>query len=168
MRLFLEHGYDDTTVADVAEAAGVSSMTVFRHFPTKEDLVLTDEFDPVLATRIRATPADRPLIQRIGDTLVESLAQASPADLEMMLARLRLGLATPALRARWLDNEYLTQEVIVEALSDGRHDEFRLRVVAGSCLAAVTAALIRWAESGGQGAPHELVAQALTILQEES
>jgi transcriptional regulator GlxA family with amidase domain len=40
VRLFTEHGYDATTVTDVAEAAGVSPMTVYRHFPTKEDLVL--------------------------------------------------------------------------------------------------------------------------------
>lgn len=40
MRLFTGRGYDAVTVADVAEAAGVSAMTVYRHFPTKEDLVL--------------------------------------------------------------------------------------------------------------------------------
>ncbi len=43
VRLLTERGYDATTVADVAEAAGVSPMTVYRHFPTKEDLVLVDE-----------------------------------------------------------------------------------------------------------------------------
>ncbi|GAA3246463.1 TetR/AcrR family transcriptional regulator [Nonomuraea helvata] len=168
MRLFQERGYDETTVADIAEAAGVSSMTVFRHFPTKEDLVLSDEFDPVLAARIQARPADQPLLRRIGDTLIESLAQATRAELDMMLARLKLGLATPALRARWLDNEYQTRNAIVGVLDDGRHDTFHLQVVAGACLAATTTALIRWAESGGQQAPHELLTRALDILQEES
>lgn len=43
--LFIEHGFDGVTVADVARAAGVSSVTVFNHFPTKEDLFFdrTDE-----------------------------------------------------------------------------------------------------------------------------
>ena len=36
--LFIERGFDGVTVADVARAAGVSSVTVFNHFPTKEDL----------------------------------------------------------------------------------------------------------------------------------
>ncbi|WP_433433410.1 TetR/AcrR family transcriptional regulator [Nonomuraea sp. CA-141351] len=168
MRLFQERGYDETAVADIAQAVGVSSMTVFRHFPTKEDLVLSDEFDPALAARVQAKPADQPLLRRIGDTLVESLAQTPPAELDMLLARLKLGLATPALRARWLDNEYQTQKAIVDALNDGRYDEFHLQVVASACLAAATTALTRWAESGGQDMPHELLAQALGILQEES
>lgn len=166
MRLFLEHGYDNTTVADIAQAVGVTSMTVFRHFATKEDLVLADDFDPVLAARIKASPADQPLLRRIRDTLIDSLAQASPPESQMLLARLKLALVTPALRARWLDNELHTRDVIVEALSQGPHDRFRLQVVAGACLAAVSAALIRWAQSGGQQPAHELVAQALDILQE--
>lgn len=37
-RLFARHGFDRTTVADIAAAANVSEMTVFNHFPTKEDL----------------------------------------------------------------------------------------------------------------------------------
>lgn len=39
-RLFLERGYDAVTVAEVAREAGVSSVTVFNHFPRKEDLFL--------------------------------------------------------------------------------------------------------------------------------
>jgi AcrR family transcriptional regulator len=38
--LFVEHGFDAVTVAAVAKAAGVSSVTVFKHFPRKEDLFL--------------------------------------------------------------------------------------------------------------------------------
>ena len=53
MRLFAGRGYDATTVADVAAAAEVSSMTVFRYFPAKEDLVMADEYDPVIVERIR-------------------------------------------------------------------------------------------------------------------
>jgi AcrR family transcriptional regulator len=38
--LFLEHGFDDVTIAEVAAAAGVSKVTVFSHFQHKEDLLL--------------------------------------------------------------------------------------------------------------------------------
>lgn len=62
MRLFLDRGYADTTVADVAAAAEVSSMTVFRHFPTKEALVLSDDYDPAIVARITSTPAGEPLL----------------------------------------------------------------------------------------------------------
>jgi AcrR family transcriptional regulator len=46
-RLFLERGYDTVTVADVAREAGVSSVTVFNHFPRKEDLFLDRADDAV-------------------------------------------------------------------------------------------------------------------------
>jgi AcrR family transcriptional regulator len=44
-RLFLERGFDAVTVADVAREAGVSSVTVFNHFPRKEDLLLDRAVD---------------------------------------------------------------------------------------------------------------------------
>ncbi|MGP4103455.1 TetR/AcrR family transcriptional regulator [Nonomuraea sp. KM90] len=65
MRLFVEHGYDATTVDHVARASGVSTMTVYRHFPTKEDLVLYDQYDPLIAARVAARPADEPVVRRI-------------------------------------------------------------------------------------------------------
>ncbi len=46
-RLFLERGYDAVTVAEVAREAGVSSVTVFNHFPRKEDLFLDRSVDAV-------------------------------------------------------------------------------------------------------------------------
>ena len=45
LRLFREQGYAATTVEQIAEAAEVSPSTFFRYFPTKEDVVLQDDFD---------------------------------------------------------------------------------------------------------------------------
>src|SRR3954454_4418432 len=56
-RLFLERGFDAVTVADVAREAGVSSVTVFKHFPRKEDLLLDREVDAV--ELLRAAVQDR-------------------------------------------------------------------------------------------------------------
>jgi AcrR family transcriptional regulator len=116
MRLFTERGYDATTVADVAAAAEVSSMTVFRYFPAKEDLVMADEYDPVIADWIQARPVGEPLVQRISAALAESAAGHSPDDRALLLARVRLGLSVPALRARMWDGQYRSQRYIVEAL----------------------------------------------------
>ena len=54
-RLFLERGYDSVTVAEVAREAGVSSVTVFNHFPRKEDLFLDRTADAIelLRTAVR-------------------------------------------------------------------------------------------------------------------
>ena len=48
LRLFREQGYDATTIEQIIEAADVSETTFFRYFPTKEDVVLQDDFDPLI------------------------------------------------------------------------------------------------------------------------
>jgi AcrR family transcriptional regulator len=58
-RLFLERGFDAVTVADVAREAGVSSVTVFNHFPRKEDLLLDRSVDA--ADFLRAAVRERPV-----------------------------------------------------------------------------------------------------------
>ncbi|NUT51656.1 MAG: TetR family transcriptional regulator [Saccharothrix sp.] len=187
VRLFTERGYDATTVVDVAEAAGVSPMTVYRHFPTKEDLVLVDRIGSVVAERIAASPAARPLVRRIGAALVEAAGLvggradgALTADGRFLLARLRLMISTPALRAKHLDNFYALQQAIVGALLDNAADSaatadldtadpdtadpdavFQAQAAASACLAVMHTALVRWAEDDGRAGLPDVIAKAL-------
>jgi AcrR family transcriptional regulator len=172
VRLFTEHGYDATTVVDVAEAAGMSPMTVYRHFPTKEDLVLVDEHGALVAERIAAQPAAQPPVRRIGNALVASTAtltgrdrgQGPSASEEFLLARLRLMISTQALRARHLDNHYVLQQAIVDALGCDTTDPdtvFRAQVAASACLAAMHTALVRWVEDDGRTELSAVIAKAL-------
>ena len=62
--LFVEQGYDATTVSQIADGAGVAAMTFFRHFPTKEDVLVGDPFDPVIADAVAAQPVDLPPFER--------------------------------------------------------------------------------------------------------
>ncbi|MGP4030293.1 TetR/AcrR family transcriptional regulator [Actinomadura sp. 3N407] len=161
MHLFLERGFDTTTVAEVAEAADVSAMTVFRHFPTKEHLVLQDEYDPVIADRIRHRPADEPLLRRIALSILDGLAELPP-DPRLLLARTRLILHTPALRARLWENNHATQQAIADALPD--EDPFEVHVAASACLAAATTAMTHWAEADDRPDLRTVMAEALEVL----
>lgn len=68
LELFAEQGYEATATAQVAERAGVSEMTLFRHFPTKEMLLLADPFDPLMAEAVRARPEHEPAMRALAKT----------------------------------------------------------------------------------------------------
>ncbi|MCT2589533.1 TetR/AcrR family transcriptional regulator [Streptomyces sp. N2-109] len=171
VRLFTDRGYEAVTVTEVAEAAGVSAMTVYRHFPTKEDLVLIDQPARLIAERVAASPATHPLVRRVGGALVEAATALTGGDGDeaavnerFLLDCLRLMVSTPALRARHLDSQYALQQAIVDALGDDATTPdaaFRARAATSACLAAMHTALTRWAEEDGQTELPELIARAL-------
>ncbi|MDT0270485.1 helix-turn-helix domain-containing protein [Streptomyces sp. DSM 44915] len=170
VRLFTERGYDAVPVTDVAEAAGVSAMTVYRHFPTKEDLVLVDQPTGLIAERVAASPTTWPVPHRVGGALVAAataltVGAEAAADRRFLLDCLRLMVATPALRARHLEREYAMQQAVVEALGIDPADAeaaFPARAAVSACLAALHTALTRWAEDDGGTELPELIARALT------
>jgi AcrR family transcriptional regulator len=165
IRLFVERGYDATTVNDVAAAAGVSAMTVYRHFPTKEDLVLYDDFGQLAAATITELPAVEPLADRIGQTVLRTFDQATTDDRDFLLDRLRLMISTSALRARHLDSQYALQEALVTAIcadSDDSTTEFQARAAASACLGIAHIALLRWAADDGKTDLSALFLEAFT------
>ncbi len=103
LKLFLQHGYDDVTVDDIAREAGISRRTFFHMFPSKEDVMLA-HLDGVGAHMVHLL-ATRPKTE----TLLVSLRHAFKPlldlhthDAELARNRIRLVLETPALRARHL------------------------------------------------------------------
>ncbi|KAF2775236.1 MULTISPECIES: TetR/AcrR family transcriptional regulator [unclassified Streptomyces] len=172
VRLFTDHGYDAVTVADVAEAAGVSAMTVYRHFPTKEDLVLIDQPAQLVAEHVAASSAAQPLVRRVGSALIEAATNwtggngdGQAVNERFLLDCLRLMVSTPALRARHLDSQYALQQAIVDALEDdaiGPDAAFRAQAATSACIAAMHTALTRWVEDDGHTKLPDLIARALT------
>lgn len=71
MELFVRQGFDGTTVAQIADAAGVSHMTFFRYFPTKESVVFDDPYDPLIADLIAAQDPSLPALERVRRGLLD-------------------------------------------------------------------------------------------------
>ena len=98
--MFAEHGFEETTVDDIAEALGVSRRTLFRYFASKNDMVWGD-FDWVLGRLRRcldATAADEPLHEALRRAAVES-NRYEDEQLPELRIRMRLITGVPALQA---------------------------------------------------------------------
>jgi len=146
LRLFGEQGYDETTVEQIAAAAEISPSTFFRYFPTKEDVVVTDEYDPIMAQVIRDLPAALSPIEALRAMLREILPQLYATDLDALQARLRLTAEVPALRARTFEAMRGTFTLMSEAIADrtGRApDDPDVEAFSWAVLGVMQAALYR-------------------------
>jgi AcrR family transcriptional regulator len=164
LQLFREQGYEATTVEQIAAAAGVSHMTFFRYFPAKEDVALSDNFDPLLAELLGQTPATWPLIERIRAVLVTGLRKVYDTERDALLAQNKLIVETPALRERLWADQIATQQLILQALSTGQPDSFHDRVTVAACLAAASTAILTWVENNGTPELPDLMDQAFDTL----
>jgi AcrR family transcriptional regulator len=152
-RLISEQGYDATTVEQIAEAAEVSPSTVFRYFPAKEDIVLTDEYDLQLEQELRARPTDEPVIDSLRTVLRRSWAAGSQEEPEIVRLRTRLMVEVPAVRSRIMESMSLTGRMLCRLLADrtGRHeDDLEVRVYAMGLVGALVETALYWAERGHQ------------------
>jgi AcrR family transcriptional regulator len=170
-RLFEEQGYDATPVDQIADEAEVSPSTVFRYFPTKEDIVLTDEYDPVIEDALRQRPPEEPPVTALREALYSSLARIYEADARESMQRVRLIREVPALHGRMSEHSAETATLLRRALAEraGRpEDDLELRIVTGAMLGALTEALYSWVDTGMVGTLEDLralVTRALGVLE---
>ncbi|PJE96646.1 TetR family transcriptional regulator [Streptomyces carminius] len=167
-RLFAEQGYDSTPVDQIAEAAEVSPSTVFRYFPTKEDIVLADGHDPVTVAALRGRPAGEPPVRAVREALYSTVGEAYRADPAEMYLRARLIRDVPAVRARLAEHTEITGRRLREVLSErtGRPaGDLALRVATTAMLGGLTEAMLHWVENDMPGDLAEQVGRALDLLE---
>jgi AcrR family transcriptional regulator len=149
LRLFVEKGYDATTVEEIAAAAGVSHMTFFRYFPRKEEVVEYDEYDPLLEDLIAARPADEAPLTALHNAIRTGLETVLTTDREALRVRTRLILNNAVLRSRNLIAQDATRDLFARALARraGRSaPELADTVQASAALGAIGPALTAWAD----------------------
>jgi AcrR family transcriptional regulator len=102
-RLFLERGFDQVSVAEVARVADVSEQTVFNYFPSKEDLVFErmDTFEHELLSAVRERPEGETPLRAFVRFILDRSDTAMAGDGRRRVAELtRLVTASPSLMAR--------------------------------------------------------------------
>ena len=137
LRLFREHGYEATTIEQIAEAAEVSPSTFYRYFPAKEDVLLYDAYDAPLIEAFRAQPAELNPIQATRNAIRVVFSELSAEQLEHERERERLMLSNPDLRARMLELLAGAVQMIAEMVAERvgrRPDELAVRTFAGALI----------------------------------
>ncbi|MFG2937025.1 mycofactocin system transcriptional regulator [Streptomyces sp. NPDC048282] len=146
--LFAERGFDDTTVDDIAAAAGIGRRTFFRYFASKNDLVWGDFEEQLtrLDALLTAADPDTPMMDALRAAVVE-FNRFDPAQVPWHRQRMALILRVPTLQAdsavRYASWRDLVTEFAARRL--GRPASALLpRLVGGTTLAACVTAYEQW------------------------
>jgi len=142
--LFAEKGYDHTTSAEIAQAAGVTERTLFRHFPSKSDLLLANfrQHGAALRAAMRAQPEDaRPIeVVRAGVlAFAERLARATEQEREETIAAYDERLPVLTMLEIVLSNEAAIASELGRRL-DISHEDAEIRMVANASVGVLRAA----------------------------
>jgi AcrR family transcriptional regulator len=145
LRLFREQGYQETTVDQIAAAAEVSPSTFFRYFPTKEDVALADDLDPLIIEAFLAQPPELRPAEALRQAMHQVYENLPPAEWEREMARHELVAAVPELRAAMLDEMARTIREFSHAMASrlGRSpDDFELRTWIGAMMGVAMVAML--------------------------
>jgi AcrR family transcriptional regulator len=149
LRLFRRQGYAATTVDQIAEAAEISQSTFFRYFPTKEDLLLYDRYDPLMLAAFAAQPPELTVIEALRRALAEVIGGLSGDEWALERERGRLIMSVPELRARLLDQIAdsigMLSDAVIERVGP-EADSFAVHAFVGAVTGIAIAAMLQAAE----------------------
>lgn len=140
IRMFLESGFDQVSITDIAQEAEVARRTLFKYFPTKEDLVLQRfaDHEDEAARIVRARRPDQPPLDALREALLDALRRRDPNsglnDDPEIMAFLRLINGTESLAARLLRYTSRGTDALAEALRDSGFDPLTARIVAAQVI----------------------------------
>jgi AcrR family transcriptional regulator len=164
LRLFDERGFDQTTIADIAEAAEIAPRTFFGYFPSKEDVVF-DEFPAIydeLARRFRERPDDETAIDALRGWLLDHFQENDLGD-ERHLCRRRVVDQSEALQARERAIKGQMEDLLADAMARDLGDEpgdLRPRLAAAAAVSAFDA----FVQQGIKDNPPADPAEAAVVL----
>ncbi|EJT02926.1 TetR family transcriptional regulator [Rhizobium sp. CCGE 510] len=173
MTLFLQRGFDATTVEDITEAADVSKRSFFDYFPSKEEVVFAwqDGFADRLMAEIAARPAEEPSVAAVEAAITATVIASVD---ERGLALSELIRRTPALKARDQVKYARLEQKLAEALLLRKRNDpgerSRMRVLAAVVIGALRVGAELW-QQREPGASlhdfaHEIFAELWKILAE--
>lgn len=165
--LFVEQGYDATTVTEIAERAGVTKSTFFRHFPDKRELLVAgqDALSRLLADGIAEAPSESSPLEAVAAGLERASSTMGPANRELG-PRIRAAVAASTeLQERDALKSVGLAAAMTEALVARGVPDPTAHLAAELGVLAFKRGYAAWAE-GERDADDELAPHALAALEE--
>jgi AcrR family transcriptional regulator len=161
LRLFREQGYDQTTVEQIAAETEVSESTFFRYFPTKEEVVLWDAFDPLLIKAFRAQPPELSPARALRAAFKEVFGGLSAEQMDEERERMDLILTVPELRSATLDQFVEMVPLISEMVAErtGRPvDDLAVRTFSGAAIGVAFSVMLAAADMTSDAPAPDVIA----------
>jgi AcrR family transcriptional regulator len=173
LALFAEHGYDATTVAQIADRAGLTKSTFFRHFADKREVLFggQDFLSGVFSDAIRAAPPATTVAGCLAAALEAAAAAFTPDRHDLAPHRRAIIAAHSELQERELLKRARLASVMADALRARGADETTARLAAEIGVLAFSTAYARWAAPENRqpfteiarASLHDLQARAATL-----
>lgn len=165
--LFVESGYEETTVAQIADRAGLNRATFFRHFADKREVLFggEDVLSGLFADAIRAASPDATLIDCLQAALAAAEVVMTPHRRATAARRVLVVAANSELQERGLLKHARIANSITAALRERGADELTTRLGAEVGMLAFSVALGRWMEANDDEPFSPFAAAALSDLQ---
>jgi AcrR family transcriptional regulator len=162
LALFTERGYDDTTVAEIADRAGLTKSTFFRHFADKREVLFggQDLLAKVFSDAIQAAPPAATTVDCLAAALESAAVAFTPDRHELAPQRRAVIAANSELQERELLKRARLASVLTEALRARGTDETTARLAAEVGVLAFSTAYARWAAPDNRGQPFAEIARA--------
>jgi AcrR family transcriptional regulator len=166
MALFLERGFEATTIDDIAAAADVSRRSFFHYFASKEDVVTAwqEGAAAALVAEVVGRPAGESMLTAAENAIAAALKRIDPAEAAAMS---RLKRDNPALRAR----DQLKYEKLERALAEGlsqrartKSDKLKARLVAMIATGAMRVGGESWIGEGAREKPEAFVKRTFDAI----
>jgi AcrR family transcriptional regulator len=153
IRLFLERGFETTTLDDIAEAADVSRRSLFHYFESKEEIVLSAraDFPKIIAEAIGQRPAAESLLEMVENALIDTATSYGSTQTRALSRLIR---DTPALSAGEQAKYEHVERALAKALADRKslpEIDTACRVTAAAAIGILKLAVEAWLAGNDSG-----------------
>ncbi len=168
VKLFLRNGFQETSMREIAEEAGIGKSTLYDYFPTKDEILVwgvEDEFMDLAAGAQEIVALPLPAIQRLRKVMknhVEIMTAGKEFYLKLSFEVQRLSLETQKrIQVRRHAYQDLIRRLVEEGIKEGSFRKVDSLLVARMLIAAVTPTIFT---SRPTGTPQEMLGTALDVV----